>query len=42
VTKEEDGSEDGLVKRTSELLAENRPVLEQFCKQLRLGVGGLG
>jgi hypothetical protein len=25
-----------------EVLAENRAVWEQFCKQLRLGAGGLG
>ena len=50
VTKEEDESEDELVTERKEpvpkweVLAENRAVWEweQFCKQLRLGVGSLG
>jgi hypothetical protein len=49
VTKEEDGSEDEFVLTERkepvpkwEVLAENRAVWEQFCKQLGLGVGSLG
>jgi hypothetical protein len=48
VTKEEDESEDGFVTERKEpvpeweVLAENRAVWEQFCKQPRLGVGSLG
>jgi UV DNA damage repair endonuclease len=50
VTKEEDGSEDEFVterkepvpKWEVEVLAENKAVWEQFCKQLRLEVGSLG
>jgi hypothetical protein len=53
VTKEEDGSEGEFVterraKRTStsaevgEVLAENKAVWEQFCKQLGPGVGSSG
>jgi hypothetical protein len=48
VTKEEDGSEGEFVTERKEpapkweVLAENKAVWEQFCKQLRLGVGILG
>jgi hypothetical protein len=50
VTKEEDESEDELVTERKEpepvpkweVLAENKAVWEQFCKQLRLEVGSLG
>jgi hypothetical protein len=48
VTKEEDESEDEFVTERKEpvpkweVLAENKGVWEQFCKQLRLEVGSLG
>jgi hypothetical protein len=50
VTKEEYGSEDELVTERKEpvpvpkweVLAENKAVWEQFCKQLRLEVGSWG
>jgi hypothetical protein len=48
VTKEEDESEGKFVTKRKEpvpkweVLAENKAVWEQFCKQLRLGVGSLG
>jgi hypothetical protein len=48
VTKEEDENEDEFVTERKEpvpkweVLAENKAVWEQFCKQLRLEVGSLG
>jgi hypothetical protein len=48
VTKEEDGSEGEFMTERKEpvpewvVLAENKAVWEQFCKLLRLEVGGLG